>query len=62
MAVPTDESEDGLGISDKEYEREAELGLADTEDEETGRYNIVFIDVARPYDELMMEKMERSRK
>ncbi|CAM4639081.1 unnamed protein product [Leuciscus chuanchicus] len=35
VVIPSHESEDKLGISDEEYERQAELGLVDSEDEET---------------------------
>ncbi|KAL2085795.1 hypothetical protein ACEWY4_019115 [Coilia grayii] len=35
LAIPSQESEDEIGISDEEFEMEAELGLADSEDEET---------------------------
>ena len=38
VVIPSHESEDELEISDEECERQAELGLVDSEDEETGMY------------------------
>lgn len=54
VAIPPDESEDELGLSDEEYEGEADLGLADTEEEETGMYIQVTLCSSFSF-ELMME-------
>lgn len=40
MALPSEESEDELRSSDEEYEGES--SLADTEEEETGKYSFTY--------------------
>ncbi|CAM4574684.1 unnamed protein product [Leuciscus chuanchicus] len=49
VVIPSHESGDELGISDEEYERQAELGLVDSEDEETGQKKQMYILAAMNY-------------